>query len=294
MPSSQVLEVAIGLMFIYLLLSTACSGIKEVIARLLDMRAKTLEGAIRNMLADPNNEITKDILQNHIIAGTVPPGSRPAYISSRNFALSLFEFIAPTTGGQTRTIQDLKAGISKLPERFQKTLLGLLESGQGDVDLARQRVENWYDDAMERVSGAYKRRAQIYITILGVLLCAALNADSLMIVRELWNDQALSSTIVAQAQEKAKQDQTSGNCKDVLKCATESIRASAAPPIGWAGDGVRGTPEGLGWTWKILGILISGMAVAMGAPFWFSLLNKIVNLRLTGNPPPDSRQAVNN
>jgi hypothetical protein len=28
----------------------------------------------------------------------------------------------------------------------------------------------------------------------------------------------------------------------------------------------------------------------MGAPFWFDLLNKIVNLRLTGSPPPDSRQ----
>jgi hypothetical protein len=39
-----------------------------------------------------------------------------------------------------------------------------------------------------------------------------------------------------------------------------------------------------------IGILISSIAVAMGAPFWFDLLNKIVNLRLTGSPPPDSRQ----
>ena len=98
MSSSQVLEVAIGLMFVYLLLSTACSGIKEIIARLLDMRAKTLEGAIRNMLADPNNEITKEILQNHVIAGTVQAGTKPPYISSRNFALALFDFVAPPKG----------------------------------------------------------------------------------------------------------------------------------------------------------------------------------------------------
>jgi len=43
-----------------------------------------------------------------------------------------------------------------------------------------------------------------------------------------------------------------------------------------------------------MGILISSVAVAMGAPFWFDLLNKVVNLRLTGSPPPDSRQPASN
>ena len=289
MSSSQVLEVAVGLIFVYLLLSTACSGIKELISRLLEMRAKTLEDGIRNMLADPNNEITKQILQNHIIAGTVPPGEKPPYISSRNFALALFDFIAPTQPGQSTTLASLKAGASNLPAPVQKAVLGLLESAQGDVDTARERVENWYDDAMERVSGAYKRRAQIYIAVIGLALCSALNADTLMIANELWGDQALRTAIVAQAQAKT---QINGACKDAdaLTCATDSIRAAEVPPIGWASDGVRSAPAGWGWLWKILGILISSVAVAMGAPFWFSLLNKVVNLRLTGSPPPDSRQ----
>jgi len=291
MSSSQVLEVGIGLIFVYLLVSTACSGIKELIARLLDMRAKTLEDAIRNMLADPNNTITKEILQNHLIAGMLPQGQKPSYISSRNFALSLFDVIAPAQQGQS--FAALKAGASKLPEKMQKTVLGLLESAQGDVNIARQRVENWYDDGMERVSGVYKRRAQIYIAVIGLVLCSALNADTVMIARELWGDQALRTAIVTQAQAKT---QVSGACKDkdALTCATDSIRDAEVPPIGWAGDGVRSVPEGWKWLWKILGILISSVAVAMGAPFWFSLLNKVVNLRLTGSPPPDSRQPAAN
>ena len=291
MSSSQVLEVAIGLIFVYLLVSTACSGIKELIARLLDMRAKTLEDAIRNMLADPNNTITNEILQNQLIAGMLPQGQKPSYISSRNFALSLFDVIAPAQQGQS--FAALKAGASKLPEKMQKTVLGLLESAQGDVNIARQRVEHWYDDAMERVSGVYKRRAQIYIAVIGLVLCSALNADTVMIARELWGDQALRTAIVTQAQAKT---QVSGACanKDALRCATDSIRAAEVPPIGWARDGVRSLPEGGEWLWKILGILISGVAVAMGAPFWFSLLNKVVNLRLTGSPPPDSRQPAAN
>ena len=291
MSSSQVLEVAIGLIFVYLLVSTACSGIKELIARLLDMRAKTLEDAIRNMLADPNNTITNEILQNQLIAGMLPQGQKPSYISSRNFALSLFDVIAPAQQGQS--FAALKAGASKLPEKMQKTVLGLLESAQGDVNIARQRVEHWYDDAMERVSGVYKRRAQIYIAVIGLVLCSALNADTVMIARELWGDQALRTAIVTQAQAKTQVSAACGN-KDALQCATDSIRAAEVPPIGWARDGVRSLPEGGEWLWKILGILISSVAVAMGAPFWFSLLNKVVNLRLTGSPPPDSRQPAAN
>jgi hypothetical protein len=40
MLSSQVLEVASGLVFIYLVLSTAASGIKEIIAHAFDMRSE--------------------------------------------------------------------------------------------------------------------------------------------------------------------------------------------------------------------------------------------------------------
>ena len=147
-------------------MSTVCSGIKELIARALNMRATTLENAVRNLLADPQGSITSKIIQNHLIAGTEDPGAKPPYISSRNFALSLFDVIAPVKPGEPRTVQDLKNGIGNLPDpRVSKALLGLLDSAQQDVDLARLRVENWYDDAMERVSGAYKRRAQVWIAV---------------------------------------------------------------------------------------------------------------------------------
>jgi hypothetical protein len=40
-----------------------------------------------------------------------------------------------------------------------------------------------------------------------------------------------------------------------------------------------------GWLLKILGIALSSFAIALGAPFWFDVLNKIINVRLSGNPP---------
>jgi hypothetical protein len=292
MFSSQVLEVSIGLIFVYLVISTVCSGIKEVIARAFDMRAKTLENAIRNMLADPNDSITSKLLQNHLIASTVEPGDKPPYISSRNFALALFDLIAPPNPGQERTVQDLKNGVANLPDpRVRTAVLGLLDCAQQDMDLARQRIENWYDDTMERISGTYKRRAQIYIALIGFALCIGLNVDSLMILRELWDDEALRSVIVAEAQKQTTTPLATDDCKD--KSPLQCVREANVPPIGWARDGVRMFPSSFSnWLLKCFGILISTIAVAMGAPFWFDLLNKFVNLRLTGSPPPDSRQTV--
>jgi hypothetical protein len=292
MRNSQVLEVAAGLIFVYLVLSTACSGIKEVMARVLEMREKALVDAIRHMLQDPNDVVTSKLLQNHLIAGTAPPGGKPAYISSRNFALSLFDLLAPSVPGQARTVQDLKNGIAALPNaKVQMSLLSLVDSAQGDIELARARVENWYDDTMERVSGWYKRRAQKIIFGLGLALCIVLNADTLMIVKELWNDDALRASVVSAAQQRVAAS-TNADPESSLSQATAYIRESNVPPIGWSGREPRGLPEGLGWLWKVIGILISAIAVAMGAPFWFDLLNKVVNVRLTGDPPPDSRQGA--
>jgi hypothetical protein len=45
--------------------------------------------------------------------------------------------------------------------------------------------------------------------------------------------------------------------------------------------------------WRIItllpGWIVSGIAIAMGAPFWFDLLGKIVNVRNAGKPPASTK-----
>ena len=50
---STILEVVIGLAFVYLLLSLICSTINELLAGFMKLRARDLEQGIRNMLCDP-------------------------------------------------------------------------------------------------------------------------------------------------------------------------------------------------------------------------------------------------
>jgi len=57
---------------------------------------------------------------------------------------------------------------------------------------------------------------------------------------------------------------------------------SLAIPIGWQNPPVSDVKD---WPIKILGILITGLAAAQGSPFWFNLLNKLINMRGSGDTP---------
>lgn len=309
MFGSQVLEVMIGLLLIYLALSVACSGIKEVIASVFALRSKTLEAAIRKMLLDVNGNVAQKLFEHPVIAASVPPGKKlPSYISSRNFALALLDTVAPTKDAtQPRTIQDLRASIAALPPtKLRDTLLGFIDSAKGDLESAQKRIERWFDDTMDRTSGWYKRTAQKLIFGAGFVLCLALNADTFQIAKELWSDEALRSALVTQATARVKEGKSlnppdssasvvtaaSVAISDQLRQVGEDIRAAQPLPIGWSHEpigvlrAIFSWPTGL---FKFLGILVSSFAILMGAPFWFDMLNKIINLRISGNPPAPSR-----
>src|SRR4028119_2008092 len=99
------LDVAIGLFFIYLTLSLLVSGIQELIATVLEWRAKQLKEAIQIILGDSeandpcaiqakkiandlwNHPLIRSLNQRKIIRGSVGP----SYISSKMFAATLLE-----------------------------------------------------------------------------------------------------------------------------------------------------------------------------------------------------------
>ncbi len=43
---------------------------------------------------------------------------------------------------------------------------------------------------------------------------------------------------------------------------------------------------------RLLGWLVTGIAIAMGAPFWFDLLSKVINVRNSGSKPPSPTQTT--
>ena len=280
MFGSTILDVAIGIAFIYLLVSLVISAINEFIAALLKSRAKNLAQGIQALLQDPSpTGWAARLYQHPLVASLSTPNSKPSYIPSRTFALALLDLIAPATTDGTRTLADLKTGLANLPGPLQRTLTTLLEESQDDVERLKKQIEIWFNNGMDRVSGWYKRKTQWLQFFLGLSIVIILNIDSVHIGRALW---AVNSPLRASLVESAKNFVAQpGGTNRPMKDVVDAI-STASLPIGWSEF-----PKPDQWPTVIVGWLITAFAVSLGAPFWFDLLNKFVNVRASGKAPEE-------
>ena len=95
--NSTVLDVATGLVFVYLLLSVFCTTVNEWISGVLQTRSKTLMKGITGLL---DNQPFKEgtflgaFYKHPVIVGTMQDGAHPSYLSSRAFAVALTDLVA--------------------------------------------------------------------------------------------------------------------------------------------------------------------------------------------------------
>ncbi|MEY2632424.1 MAG: hypothetical protein RIR00_1078 [Pseudomonadota bacterium] len=191
---------------------------------------------------------------------------------------------------------------------------GQAADGAAALAAFEKELENYYNQLMERVSGWFKRKAHLITVAVGIVVCALSNADTIMMARTLSNSPEVRKALVTQAAtyqdvdpslagvncptllQKNKETPTAmsnDELQGLLKCqsALTSARMSQATtafPIGWDNSGL---PQGgLAWAMKVLGILISGLAVSLGAAFWFQAMQNL--MRLTGKLPPAAAPAV--
>jgi hypothetical protein len=228
---------------------------------------------------------------------------------------------APSKKQMQANLQELNSGNPRLAE----VLAGMLSaSGEkaSSVDAIPSKMQvdlaSWFDDVMDRSSGEYKRKASKWALLFGTILAFAFNVDSIEIATRMWREPTLRQVIVAQAENyQGAEVQTSLN-----EFAEQVNRLGI--PVGWttvpAADGQRcgWTPglaeypaiwnknsclillnlprmdDGWGWILKFFGLLISGVAAAQGAPFWFDMLKKLINIRSTGPDTKPARESKSN
>ena len=173
------LQFAVSLVFVYLLLSALSSAIQEIVANLAKWRANTLEVGIEQLLQDTN--LKNEIYKHPLLRGVWRPNwlfkaaskvHKPGYISSSMFA---------------QVLQDLRATPGSIPASTQKILDTVLK-GAANADEEKKKIEHWFDDAMDAVSGWYKRKANSWLWVISAVVCIALNADTISVGKILWND----------------------------------------------------------------------------------------------------------
>jgi hypothetical protein len=186
-------------------------------------------------------------------------------------------------------VSDLQRALGGLPTgRLRQTLMGYLATGGATLETWRDGVEKWFDAKMDRVSGWYSRRTRWWLLAYAVVLVAALNADSVLFAKTLWQDETLRDAVVAQAQTVAGSSGTDA-CEDPA-CVVKRLEdvQELNLPLGWKDDLI--PASGVEWLLKLIGLALTAAALTMGAPFWFGLLNKVTNLRSTGPPPADKSE----
>ena len=153
------------------------------------------------------------------------------------------------------------------------------DDSKNDIGKVQQNIEEWFEDSMERLSGWYKRRTQVVIFALAIGVSIAMNVDSIRLVSSLYRDATVRAAAVAAAQRVAAQP------SDIAGNQAQKELEQLNLPIGWADPQLPSANDPVGWFFKVVGLFLTAFAVAQGAPFWFDTLNKLVNVRSTGEPP---------
>ena len=292
----QLLEVLIGLVLVYLIFSTITSALVEAIEMVVQKRGKLLEQGIEEIL--------------NAVAGQRQPGDLKAFYDSP-FISSLFR-------------GSYKAGDAKLPsyipaERFADAALQLARENQetfkrfigrmtdaigpaaaSDLESVRAQCVRYFNESMERVSGWYQRYARWWLLLIGFCIAAFGNVDTLHMMRTLSQDDSLREQVVEEATRRAAANSAATVAQQL------QLVDSLGMPIGWTppevcavfrrecpeSDNEETLPEPGGldflrhaafWS-KLFGVLLTTFALTFGAPFWFDLLNQLVNLRTSLKP----------
>ena len=313
LTGSPAVDVAIGLIFLFFLLSLICSTVNELIAAVLGWRARFLEKGLRSMLSGGSDSAAAERLlgqlaSHPLISGKVgaapdTSGSRrfPSYLNPRTFALTFLDTVAPPdpadrAGGQRDLLARARDYVATIPDAndpVRRALTAFLDQAGGDVERFRTSVETWFDLTMDRVSGWYKRRTQIVLCVIAAVVTLVANADALQVGRGLWSDDAVRAAVVAQAQKavdqgKATPDLQTGSVSKSADTLSAQVRqvSSLELPLGWSTD--RADPRWFDSVWgsvgKVFGLLATMLALTLGAPFWFDLLGRVSRVRTTGKP----------
>ncbi|HVY16757.1 MAG TPA: hypothetical protein VHB27_16155 [Rhodopila sp.] len=287
MLENAILDVIVGILFTFYGVSLVASAIVEAIASTLQWRASTLLNGVTDLLNDPEfNGLARKLYQHALISprengSDDQSGDRsklrkkPSYINPDHFADALVQ----TIDFIDTLPQTSKAAIDANPllgEQIKTYLKGVVDKTGNDAAKIRQELATWFDNAMDRVSGYYKRRTQWYSFLIAMFVAVVLNVNTLTVAAQLWHQPLLAEHFPSP---------TDG---DIMK-AIGALNGSDLP-IGWSlsrpcpCETISGSCIGA-IIHTLLGWLFTAVAALFGASFWFDALGKIVNLRGAGPAP---------
>ncbi|MBV6625536.1 MAG: hypothetical protein KI793_21850 [Rivularia sp. (in: Bacteria)] len=290
-------------------LDTSVSRMAESFDRYIDTfqteipESEYTRGAVRKL-----NFLKQDTFassQRAIMLGGLQPNVNEIVQLMKKGSTVYKEFEEAIKDKDNQTYQNFQQLTNLLPQSITENLTVLahrtktrIDKTESGINVLKQEMENSFNSSMARASGVYKRNSKGVALLIGFIIAVTANADAFHMISRLSTDSALRNTIVNNAGNILVRNQENLNYVDIgtLRSQTEEALSDISLPIGWTEVNIKqqvGTysSNSGGWTSlfrfarAIPGWIISGIAIAMGAPFWFDLIGKVSKVRNTGSKP---------
>src|ERR1017187_7259813 len=152
---SAVLEVAIGIVFIYLLLAIFCTTANEWIAGVFKSRGALLKQGILQLLAPDQSTpgaaaqdtVVSRFYDHPLIKALLRDNQLPSYLAGRTFAKTIMDLATPNHPGSI-SFEDLESGIKNdlPPGSLRTSLLTVIQGTSKTIEDAQKSIEAWYED----------------------------------------------------------------------------------------------------------------------------------------------------
>jgi hypothetical protein len=356
------IETGISLILVFFIFSVIAYILQEIIAVNLEYRGKVLWKSMAHIFdglktkgrsfltqeVDPKTAPNTAILYAHAqIQSLKKTADRlPSYVPAANFSLALLDLVAqkaPATLANAPLVDKVKAGLTSFASSNGDiyTVLRNLVDTSADVKELQAKIEAWYNEYMDRVTGWYKSHTLLTLRLIALGVTLFFNINVIQLAKDIFTDSEMRGKLVGiaehvtdhpetvtqyytdnfsqetaaiDAQYKAALDSATDNPARaaILKEISQKKRDAADTftkkrlaaldtltkklsgtgiPLGWKKTFFQSVdpkrPDVIFWTyaWLVIGWLIAAGCISMGAPFWFDLLVKLVNLRRAGIKP---------
>jgi hypothetical protein len=341
MTGIVVLDIVIGLVFIYALYSLLITTIVEFVALAFQLRAKNLKRALRRMLDDGSIKVFYDDfvkipliknLSSNRFSWFFNINTFPSYISPKTFSKALVYLLSkiksdsePNTESKTLPEKiSMRLGSEELKDMETVEYISfLLFEADGNIEKFIKSLEEWFDSTMERCVGWYKKNVTFLTLGVAFILSMLFNIDTLQFIDQLSKDDKAREQYVELAGQLLSNEELTNpapvfdstlekrllndtalfkrlgsDSVTFVNAITDSVNQQFAyiqKVLFSRMDTLYATSQKVQevlsfkrekqphWffdSWlNLLGCLITALALSLGAPFWFDLLNKFMKLR---------------
>jgi hypothetical protein len=173
MFNSAMVDVVVGMLFVFLVFSLVVSGINEGITRVLAVRSRQLWSALRELLdgsyesgdqrprtntrATDTDPLSMQLYANPLVrqleTAIRDERSRLPRIPKNEFSRGLIDVLVPA-GNSATTVAQVRQALSNLPDDspIKKPLLAIAGEAGEAVDKLREGIGEWFDARMTTLS----------------------------------------------------------------------------------------------------------------------------------------------